>query len=35
MLVLEIIVAIIVIAIVAGVAVNIPDILRYIRISRM
>jgi len=35
MLALEIIGAIILIGIVAGVAVNLPDIARYIRISRM
>jgi hypothetical protein len=35
MLVLEIIIAIILIAIVAGVVINLPDIARYIRISRM
>jgi hypothetical protein len=35
MLGLEIIGAIIVVAVVAGIAVNLPDIARYIRISRM
>jgi hypothetical protein len=35
MLALEIIIAIILIAIVAGVVINLPDIARYIRISRM
>ena len=35
MLALEIIVAIILIAIVAGIVINLPDIARYIRISRM
>jgi cytosine/uracil/thiamine/allantoin permease len=35
MLAVEIIVAIIVIAILAAIAINIPDIARYIRISRM
>lgn len=35
MLALEIIAAIILIAIVAGIVINLPDIARYIRISRM
>ena len=35
MLGLEIIGAIILVAVVAGIAVNLPDIARYIRISRM
>jgi hypothetical protein len=35
MLALEIVIAIIVIAILAGVVINLPDIARYIRISRM
>jgi uncharacterized protein DUF6893 len=35
MLALEIVIAIILIAILAGVVINLPDIARYIRISRM